>query len=581
MRGVDLESGQAPTRRTDTLTLMWRDGAARATAPPAADPTHFAGDRRSRSIWQWQLILGFTVVMIALGVALLTPTMFTIWAFGLGLVFIIAITIATLAVPWHRVGPAGVLVVPLLDILGVGLLGYGSSPAIVFLWVLLVAWIASYYSPVILISTLCLIGSITLGGLFVRGLSVDTIINAVILMVTLGFVGVIMMVGSARNRSTRRLLSAQSARLAHALHRVTEQKARTRRLMDSLDVGVARAGKGGLIEISNNAFHTLYALDESAQFHPTLAVEYHERRGTPVPLAQTTISRAMRGELFEDEVVWLFGIDGEWRALSASTRVMGDGQVANDGVLLIVRDVTESIDPHADASARRRTMSHELRNPLTAILGHIDLLMERDDITEAAHRQLGVVERAGSRMQRLIDDALVTPGERADETDVHFDLADIARASVEGFAPVADAGGIALDVDLELYLPLCADAFRLRQVVDNVISNAIKYVQRGGKVSVRGHSPAPGEVAVTVIDTGIGIGVDDLPRIFEPDFRTDVAREQGIPGTGLGLGISRDIVLAQGGRIDVKSDLGHGTEVSIVLPSSREPRESPPERSPE
>ncbi|WP_206476927.1 sensor histidine kinase KdpD [Microbacterium sp. KRD172] len=245
-----------------------------------------------------------------------------------------------------------------------------------------------------------------------------------------------------------------------------------------------------------------------------------------------------------------------------------------------MRDVTAAMDPHTDASATRRTISHELRNPLTAILGHIDLLIERDDISAAARRQLDVVERAGTRMERLIDDALVTPGARAEDSDVHFDLADIARASIEGFAPVADAGGIALDVDLEQYLPLCADAFRLRQVVDNVISNAIKYVQRGGKVSVRGHCPAPGEVALTVTDTGIGIGVDDLPRIFEPDFRTEVAREQGIPGTGLGLGISRDIVLAQGGRIDVKSDLGQGTEVSIVLPSSREPRESSPERSP-
>ena len=120
----------------------------------------------------------------------------------------------------------------------------------------------------------------------------------------------------------------------------------------------------------------------------------------------------------------------------------------------------------------------------------------------------------------------------------------------------------ALDEPLRLW----GDAFRIRQVVDNVIGNAIKYAQRGGKVSVTGYRPTADEVAVTIADTGIGIAGPDLPRIFEREFRTELARARGIPGTGLGLSISREIIVAAGGRLEVESELGKGTEVSIVLP---------------
>jgi signal transduction histidine kinase len=127
-----------------------------------------------------------------------------------------------------------------------------------------------------------------------------------------------------------------------------------------------------------------------------------------------------------------------------------------------------------------------------------------------------------------------------------------------------------VEADLDERLLLHGDAFRMRQVVDNVLGNAIKYAQRGGRVSVTGFRPTPDEAALRIADTGIGIDKDDLPRIFEREFRTQAARDSGIPGTGLGLNISREIVVAQGGRVEVESDLGHGTEVTVVLPVSNE-----------
>lgn len=539
---------------------------ARASSPAL----HYFGDSRSRSIWQWQLIIAFTVVAIGVGVALLTPERFSDGRFSIGVFAIIAITLASLAVPWQRVGPRGVLVLPLLNSIAISLIALGDTAAATFLWVFPIAWVASYYSVGTLIATISLIALLRLINLFLTGLTVETTINMVILLITLGFVGVFMAVGSERNRSARRLLRSQSDRLAHALTRVNEQKARNRRLLDSLDVGIARVGAGGLLEVSNTAFHTFFELDSEGHSHPTRAVEYRARRGDPVPASRTAIARASRGELFKDEIVWLFGSDGRWRAIKTTTTRIDHGLVTGDGLLLLAEDVTESIDPRAGEEATRRNISHELRNPLTAILGHIDLLLERTDLLDSVRDQLDVVEHAGSRMQQLIDQALVAPDKRADDADVDFDLVDIARASLEAFAPAADSAGVTVEAELDERLCLHGDAFRLRQVVDNLVGNAIKYAQRGGRVTVHGYRPKQGEIALRIADTGIGIDRSDLQRIFEREFRTQVARDSGIPGTGLGLSISHDIVIAHGGRVEVDSDIGQGTEVTVVLPVPQE-----------
>lgn len=545
---------------------------ARQTPLTAASAAAYFGDRRCRSIWQWQLILALTTVTVAAGAAFLTPALFNEWAFSAGLLTIVAVTAISLGVPWHRIGASGVLVLPVVDAAAVGLLASGANPLLAFLWVFPVAWVATYYSAYALVAILSLVGVSSLVRVFLVGITPQEVINVVILMITIGFVGIIMHVGRARNRASKQLLRAQSMRNGHALRRVTEQKARNQQLVDSLDVGIARVREGGVIEMSNRTFRTLFALDEHAPFQPAAAVEYRSRGGAPVPATETTLARASRGELFSEELVWLFGVDGRWRALNTYTRVVEEDQPASEGILLLVEDVSAQVDPRSNQEATRRTISHELRNPLTAILGHVDLLLEGDDVTEPVRRELEVVQRASERMDRLINDALVTASHPNDDADQDFHLADIARASIEGFTPAAEAGGVAMDVHLDEPLPLCGDAFRLRQVVDNVLGNAIKYVPRGGTVTVRTEHRDTGEAALVITDTGIGIPAEDLPRIFETGFRTHLARDRGIPGTGLGLGISRGIVIAEGGRLDITSEPGKGTEVTLVLPPPSERR---------
>lgn len=536
----------------------------RRGASPSSTTRYF-GDSRCRSIWQWQLIIAFATVAIAVGVAALSPQRFNDLLFGVGVVSIIVATMITLSAPWHRIPSSHVLALPMLDAVLIGLMVSGETTAATLLWVFPVAWISSYFSVLAMVGVLSLITALQVTELLLLGVTVDALLSLVVSVLALIFIAVIMAVGAERNRSARRLLSAQSDRLAHALQRVQDQRARNRRVLDSLDIGLARVNEEGIIEGANAAFRELYALDAAAQLNPARAVEYRERRGEGVPVDETLIARAARRELFRDVIVWLFGLDGRWRALRASTKVIDRPE---DGLLLLVEDVTESIDPRAGEDAARRSIAHELRNPLTAVLGHIDLLLERDDLDEAARKQLGVVEHAGSRIQQLISRALAVPGDRHDDRDECFDLVDVASSSVEGFAPVAAAAGVAIDLQLPADLRLFGNAFRLRQVVDNVIGNAIKFAPRGGRVVVQAQPEPADEVRLLITDDGIGIPAEDLPHIFEREFRSSLAQQRGIPGTGLGLSISRDIVTREGGRFEVESQLGQGTQVSILLPVS-------------
>lgn len=531
-----------------------------------ASQQHFLGDARSRSVWRWQLMLSISVIAISGVSAVLTPEVFRDWRFLSALSYIVIITLIALGVRWEHASKSMILALAIADIYVIFLLNEGSSVSLAFLWIFPISWIATYYSTFTLVISLSAVGGFMLLGLAIHGFSVNEAISSVMLLIALGFIGTTIATGSQRTRSAKRLLSAQAQRVETTLHRVQEQKARSQRLLDSLEIGVARVGEGGQLQLANQRFRELYSFDESSQLSISRAVEYQSRRGMTTPLEQTTIMRASRGELFVNEPTWLFGTDGKWRVLNATTRVIEIGEHEDDGLLLIVEEVTDKVDPQATHGAAMRLISHELRNPLTAVLGHVDLLLEREDLPESARNQAAVIERAADRMQLLIDQALAVDGPSVEDDDVQFDLAETARTSVESFRPTAESKTIRLNVDLEESLVVHGDVFRIRQVIDNVLSNAIKYSDRGATVIVRGVSESDRQVSIEINDTGVGISQEDLPNIFNPDFRAPSAVASGVPGTGLGLSISRDIAYQCGGTLEAQSELGKGTTMKIALP---------------
>jgi signal transduction histidine kinase len=218
------------------------------------------------------------------------------------------------------------------------------------------------------------------------------------------------------------------------------------------------------------------------------------------------------------------------------------------------------------------SVSHELRTPLTSISGYLEMLRDDDTLDADQERMLEIVDRNADRLLRLVSDLLfVAQAEDADleGEELALDLVVLARESLEAARPNASS----CDVTLELHggsARLHGDPSRLSQVIDNLISNAIKFTPGGGHVDVRvalGHQ----RVLLSVADTGMGIPEAEQADLFQRFFRTRGANAAAIQGTGLGLSIAKQIVESHGGTIGFTSSEGRGTTFTVELPVGQTP----------
>jgi len=214
-------------------------------------------------------------------------------------------------------------------------------------------------------------------------------------------------------------------------------------------------------------------------------------------------------------------------------------------------------------------VSHELRTPLTSIRGYLELALEDSETLTGDQREyLAVVQRNSERLLRLVGDLLFVAQVDSGRLTIEHepsDLAAIARESVLGAEPVAAGRGVGLTIEARPS-PMEGDPARLAQLVDNLVSNAIKFTEPGGTVTVRVR--AEGAAAVLeVSDTGIGIPAEEQEQLFERFFRSSNARRAAIQGTGLGLVIVRAIADAHNGSISMESAERVGTTFRIELPA--------------
>jgi len=255
------------------------------------------------------------------------------------------------------------------------------------------------------------------------------------------------------------------------------------------------------------------------------------------------------------------------------------------GFVLVLHDVTELRRLEVIRRDFVANVSHELRTPLTAIKGYAETLLgPAGDERETARRFLGVIDRHSERLGRLINDLLILSDLELGRTPLR--LAPVAvGAAVEDvlqiFAEPVQRAQVRLAAQVAPGLPpVKADGDRLRQVLINLVDNAIKYTPAGGQVLVRAAAATgvehPGMVEITIEDTGIGIPAQDLPRLTERFFRVDKARSRELGGTGLGLAIVKHLVQAHGGSLAISSALGQGTTVRVCFPVATAPAAAVP-----
>jgi signal transduction histidine kinase len=215
-------------------------------------------------------------------------------------------------------------------------------------------------------------------------------------------------------------------------------------------------------------------------------------------------------------------------------------------------------------------VSHELRTPLTSITGYVELMQddEAGSLTDEQAEFLGIVLRNARRLLGLVNDLLFVA--RLDSGPLELsladvDLADVLTHAVDSAKPRAADRGVNLTFEEEGPMVVLGEGARLEQLLDNLVSNAVKFTPRDGRVDVR-LGRRNGRAQVRVTDTGVGIAEEELGHLFERFFRTPTAVSAQVPGTGLGLYIAKAIVDAHDGSIDVQSEVGGGTTFQVELP---------------
>lgn len=239
------------------------------------------------------------------------------------------------------------------------------------------------------------------------------------------------------------------------------------------------------------------------------------------------------------------------------------------GVIMMIRNITEIVKLDDMRKEFVANVSHELRTPLTSIKGYSETILNGDLTVPEISKFTKVINTEANRMERLVSDLLQLS--RFDNKKVNlkktmFSLSELVKNVCDKLKYVASEKKHTLECIVQIEPPrVYADRDNIEQVIVNIVTNSIKYTKEGGEIKVY-VGALNGSAYFKVVDNGIGIPESDLKRIFERFYRVDKARSRSMGGTGLGLAIVKEIIDANEGTIDIKSEVNKGTEVIVTLP---------------
>ncbi len=360
--------------------------------------------------------------------------------------------------------------------------------------------------------------------------------------------------------------------LVHANERLERANRRNEALLNSAGDGIYGIDRDGMTTFANpvaarltgHAVEHLVGRSRHDTFRHTRpdGTTYAER-DCPVSasLADGTVHRC------DADVYWRK--DGSSFPVEyTSTPIFEQGVVV--GAVVVFKDISARRDLEHAKDAFVASISHELRTPLTSIRGYLELFSDEASgpLTDDQRRFLAIVDRNADRLLRVVSSLLLVAQVDAGAVELALtdvDVAGLLRHGMEVAAPLATANGLELVAELTATPGLRADRELLGQVIDNLVSNAIKFTPAGGCVTLRCF-PVADHVVLEVADTGLGMSEHEQEQLFERFYRTAAAGERAIPGTGLGLTIVKAFVEAHHGTIAMTSAPGAGTTFRVELP---------------
>jgi len=364
-----------------------------------------------------------------------------------------------------------------------------------------------------------------------------------------------------QQRHSRELAEQRNAREAE----LQAQSNRTAALFDRMVEGILVVGADGRVRLVNPAAATLFQVTLPVVGRTVLEATRHHEVAALVA-RMTTEPEVLNHELRLDGLATTRYLQVNALALLAT-----DG--TPDGAILVFHDLTRLRQLEAVRQDFVANVSHELRTPLSLIKSAAETLIDGGKHDPAVtSRFLVIIDKHANRLTLLIDDLLLLA--RLDSGRMELNLQPVglrvaAQEALDDAALIARARDVRLENNVTEGVIAAADPERLRQVLTNLIDNAIKYGRAGGRVAVGGRIVDRGRVEITVADDGPGIPLEAKTRIFERFYRADKARSREQGGTGLGLAIVKNVVQAHGGDVRVESTLGAGTEFFITLPAAK------------
>jgi two-component system phosphate regulon sensor histidine kinase PhoR len=348
-------------------------------------------------------------------------------------------------------------------------------------------------------------------------------------------------------------LRAMHEQLDQRFADLVREREETATLIETMADGVVAADARGTIVTLNRAARRLLGYGPDDPF-PAIAELFHEKA------ARDLVATVLRGDEAEPQELERVG-----RTLLVTGRALPNG-----GGLLVIRDVTELRRLEAMRRDFVANVSHELKTPLTSIAGYAETLATEASPGTQTERFARPILSNARRMHRLVDDLLdlsrIESG-RWQPSPERVDVRGLAGEAWAAFADRARERRIQFTAAEGEVHNVAADPEALRQVLTNLLDNALRHTPPGGRISVSLES-APGGVTVSVADTGSGIAPEHLPRIFERFYRADPGRSREEGGTGLGLAIVKHLVEAHGGRVEAQSTLGRGTTIRMFFPEA-------------